>query len=148
MHSETQRKEHSLWVERAMFSSQMSLGRFPSYSELDQSSGLSPQLGYSGVSQICSSSEMLWFANQVFPIISDLPLHLHSTLLPDSGHLVCFATQSGRKATESAHSPSIRKGGEKCTPYFKMSFSPCSQASLTKQAPGLPGNQAASRSYI
>lgn len=70
---------------------------------------------------------------------------------PFCQNLVCSATRSGKiskYATESALSPSIRRGGEKCTSYFKLSFSPCSQASLTKRAQGLPGSQAASRSWI
>ena len=107
-------KEENIYSElRAQFSTQTSLGRFPRPSELDRSSGWSPWLWYSGVSQICSHSELLWFANQVFPINCDLLLHLHSVFLPDSGHLVCSATQSGkttRNTRESAHSPSHTEG--------------------------------------
>lgn len=107
------REENIYSALRAQFSTQTSLGRFPRPSELDRSTGWSPWLWYSGVSQICSHSELLWFANQVFPINCDLLLHLHSVFLPDSGHLVCSATQSGkatRNTRESAHSLSHTEG--------------------------------------
>lgn len=144
-----QKREHSLsW--RAWFSSQTSLGRIPSFSELDESSGPSPWFWHSGVSQICSSSEMLWFVKQVFPI-KEWFAFTFAQCPPAriwTPGLLCHSGKITRSAKESAILQAIRRGGEKCTSYFKMSFFHCSQASLTKQVLGLPGNQAASHSYI
>lgn len=84
-HSETERM-FSLG-RKARFSSQMSSGRCSSLSERERSFGRSPRLWHSRVSQIRSSPEALWFANQVFPISSDLLFHFHSALLPEPGLL-------------------------------------------------------------
>lgn len=77
--------------------------------------------------------------NQVFPINCDC-FYICTVSSCQTLYTWCSATQSGkatRNTRESAHSWTYDGGEGRCTSYFKMSFSSCSQASLRKQAPGL-----------